>query len=170
MWYWTNNGLDTADWLKANIPDDSSLALVTADDGTPSFIPSMSAHSKLTAIPDEELTFKQFGQAAICMITAMRQSSWDPFHVNMFISFWRNIKSHPWCASCIHRQKKALLVYGQQCLNWHKTIGSTSAFNLLEINKTMLLNTLNDLKDALNEQQAKIFHEVCRAPYNASKH
>jgi hypothetical protein len=166
MWYWTNNSLDTADWLKANIPDDSSLVLVTADDGTPSFIPSTSAHSKLTAVPNEELTFEQFGQAAIRMITAMRQSSWDPSHVNMFISFWRNIETHPWRASRIHRQQKALLVYqDQQCLNWHKTIGSTSAFNLSEINKMTLLNMLNDLKDTVDEQQAKIFHEVYRTPY-----
>jgi hypothetical protein len=165
MWYWTNNGLDTADRLKANIPDDSSLALITSDDGTPSFVPSISAHSKLSVIPDEELSFEQFGQAAIRMITAMRQCNWDPSHVNMFISFWRNIETHPWRASRIHRQQRALLVYqAQQRLNWHKTIGSPAAFNLSIINQTTLNNTLNDLKDAADEQQAKIFQEVCRTP------
>ena len=70
--------------------------------------------------------------------------------------------THPWCASHIHHQQKALLVYqGQQRLNWHKTISSTSVFNLSEINEMMLINTLNDLKDAADEQQAKIFHKVC---------
>ena len=165
MWYWTNSGLDAADRLKVNIADDSSLALITSEDGTPSFIPSVSAQNKLTVVPDEELTFEQFGQAAIRMITSMRQCNWDPSHVNMFISFWRNIETHPWRASRILRQQKALLVYqGQQRVNWHKTIGSPSAFNLAEINQTTLLNTLNDLKDAADEQQAKIFQEVYRTP------
>ncbi|KAH0831392.1 hypothetical protein J3R83DRAFT_14057 [Lanmaoa asiatica] len=163
MWYWTNDSLDAADRVKANIPDDSSLALITSEDGTPSFIPSVSAHSKLSVIPDEELSFEQFGQAAIRMITAMRQSNWDPSHINMFISFWRNIETHPWRSSRILRQQKALLVYqGQQRLNWHKTIGSPSAFNLSEINQITLTNTLNDLKDAEDEHQAKLFQEVCK--------
>jgi hypothetical protein len=83
----------------------------------------------------------------------------------MFISFWRNIETHPWRASRIHRQQRALLVYqAQQHLNWHKTIGSPAAFNLSIINQTTLNNTLNDLKDAADEQQAKIFQEVCRTP------
>ncbi|KAG8219001.1 hypothetical protein J3R82DRAFT_4746 [Butyriboletus roseoflavus] len=121
----------------------------------------MSTHSKLSAVPDEDLTFKQFGQAAICMLEAMRYCNWDPSHIEMFISFWGNIEKHPWQYSCITHQQRALLVYQeQQCLNWHKTVSSPNAFSLAVVNEMMLITTLNDLKDSTDEQQAKFIQEV----------
>ncbi|KIK76760.1 hypothetical protein PAXRUDRAFT_168826 [Paxillus rubicundulus Ve08.2h10] len=65
MWYWTNDGLDVADCLKANVIDDCSLSLITTAEGLPAFIPSASTHNKLEVTPDEDLTFKQFGQASV---------------------------------------------------------------------------------------------------------
>ncbi|KAF8444449.1 hypothetical protein L210DRAFT_986303 [Boletus edulis BED1] len=146
MWYWTNDGLDTADRLRANMPDDSSLSLITSDDGTPSFVPSTANRSKLSPIPDEDLTFEQFSLAAVCMISAMWECSWDPAHINMFISFWRNIETHPWPFSNT------------------KALGSPNAFSLAQINEATLLITLNDLKEIADKQQAKVFQEVHPLP------
>ncbi|KAG6372092.1 hypothetical protein JVT61DRAFT_8805 [Boletus reticuloceps] len=147
------------------MPDDSSLSLITSDDGTPSFVPSTANRGKLSPIPDEDLTFEQFGLAAIRMISAMRECSWDPAHINMFISFWRNIETHPWRGSRIQRQQQALLKYqSAQRLNWHKVIGSTNAFSLAQINEATLLIMLNDLKEIADEQQARVFQEVRPLP------
>ncbi|KIK74000.1 hypothetical protein PAXRUDRAFT_176934, partial [Paxillus rubicundulus Ve08.2h10] len=65
MWYWTNDGLDAADCLNANVVDDCSLSLITMAEGLPTFVPSASTHNELEATPDEDLTFEQFGQASV---------------------------------------------------------------------------------------------------------
>ncbi|KIK80553.1 hypothetical protein PAXRUDRAFT_158372, partial [Paxillus rubicundulus Ve08.2h10] len=65
MWYWTNDGLDAADHLKANVVDDCLLSLITMAEGLPTFVPLASTHNKLEATPDEDLTFEQFGQALV---------------------------------------------------------------------------------------------------------
>ncbi|KAG8221155.1 hypothetical protein J3R82DRAFT_2701 [Butyriboletus roseoflavus] len=64
-----------------------SLSLIISDEGAPTFILSTSTHSKLPAVPDEDLTFEQFGQAAIYMLKAMCYCNWNPSHVKMFIFF-----------------------------------------------------------------------------------
>ncbi|KIK73154.1 hypothetical protein PAXRUDRAFT_179130 [Paxillus rubicundulus Ve08.2h10] len=39
MWYWTNDGLDAADCLKANVVDDCLLSLITMAEGLPTSSP-----------------------------------------------------------------------------------------------------------------------------------
>ena len=92
LWYFTNTGLDEAKKSFSYAADDHALSIISGQDGTHSFVPSVIVHDKSNITQDENLSFKQFGQATIRMMDAMVNNGWQQDHVDMHIHFWSSIR------------------------------------------------------------------------------
>ena len=176
LWYFTNTGLNKAEKSTAFTADDNSLSKVPGVDGSHSFVPSAFAHDKSNIVQDENLTFKQFGQATLCLMNAMVNNGWHQDHVDMHVRFWSNIENHEWCYSRLNSQQRALMLYqGNQQRFWHTTIGGPQAFNLSIIHNAVLADTHSRLMIRVNNKQYKLIRKSCphpalRAPLNFTFH
>ena len=161
QWYFTNVGLDVA---KSSLPfaaNDNSLSFIPSPNGSHIFIPSTFANDKAIIVQDDSLSFEQFRQATLHMVTTMRDSSWIKDHVNMHIKFWSNIENHTSCNSKHAFQQCALLVYqSEQHRYWHTTIEGPNTFNLTPINKVVLTDTHNHLLLKTNNNQFRLIQVV----------
>ncbi|KAI6006245.1 hypothetical protein F5J12DRAFT_721228, partial [Pisolithus orientalis] len=115
LYFFTNVGLAEAESYNPSV-DDKALTLLKTDNGPHLWVPTSSTRDKSTIIKDEDLTWEQFREAAICMINVMRDHDWPEESVKMHLKFWMAIESHPWCHSLHEHYKCALLLYqSQQC-------------------------------------------------------
>ncbi|KAH9909462.1 uncharacterized protein B0H18DRAFT_820240, partial [Fomitopsis serialis] len=70
LYYFTNEGLDTAD-ASANQFDEDALVVHRGDDGVPSWAPAGSARGTKNVTADQDLTLEQFRQATPRLLGAM---------------------------------------------------------------------------------------------------
>ncbi|KAG6326063.1 hypothetical protein ID866_13026 [Astraeus odoratus] len=149
--------------------DDDTLSFIPSANSTASLIPASLAHNKANIIQDEHLSFKQFSQATLCMITFMQDCGWDQMHVEMHICFWSTIENHKWHNSLNKNQQCALLTYqGRLQHKWHICITSPHAFDLTIINETQLSEIYNNLaSQASQTQHPDLVHSVSTSPISA---
>ncbi|KIK74218.1 hypothetical protein PAXRUDRAFT_176387 [Paxillus rubicundulus Ve08.2h10] len=120
LWYFTNDSLTDAEKSGACALDDNYLTQSQTPDRMLSFVPAVIAKDKTPVIQDENLTWEQFEQVALCMVGAMHDHKWTDDRIEMHLKFWTTLENHPWCYSCSKYSPKALLCYqGQQCCCWH---------------------------------------------------
>ncbi|KIK91859.1 hypothetical protein PAXRUDRAFT_148542 [Paxillus rubicundulus Ve08.2h10] len=163
LWYFTNNGLADAETSGSSALDDNHLTLSQTPDGLPSFIPAIFAKDyKAPIVQDENLTWEQFREAALCMIDAMCDHEWNEDCITMHIKFWTALENHPWRHSCLEYSKCTLLHYqGQQRHCWHHLVSTPKAFSLAELEQQLLDQTREHLmhQDKTNEiKQLKQVH------------
>ncbi|KAF8834192.1 hypothetical protein BDN67DRAFT_915419, partial [Paxillus ammoniavirescens] len=72
LWYFTNDGLADTEPSGSSALNNNHLTLSQTPDGLPSFIPAVFTKDEAPIVQDENLTWEQFGEAALCMIDAMR--------------------------------------------------------------------------------------------------
>ncbi|KAI5994249.1 hypothetical protein F5J12DRAFT_785813 [Pisolithus orientalis] len=72
---------------------------VKAPTGPHLWVPASSMRDKASIIKDRDLTWEQFGEAAIHMAKAMKDHDWPEESVKMDVDFWLVLESHPWCCS-----------------------------------------------------------------------
>ncbi|KAF8696488.1 hypothetical protein AX14_001564 [Amanita brunnescens Koide BX004] len=145
LFFFTNKGLAEAE--KAGLEDESFVLVKDGESHT--WVSATSARTgKQRLTRDEDLTWEEFLEATPCIVSFMRQTGWAEEHVDMLILFWSRLQMHDWRFSRDEFSKQALLVYqGQQRKRWHLAIGSSSAWSLALINKTVLKKTKDLLFD-----------------------
>ncbi|KIK95178.1 hypothetical protein PAXRUDRAFT_141293, partial [Paxillus rubicundulus Ve08.2h10] len=95
LFYFTNKGLRKASQVSFT-NDSEALVLVQGEHGSHSFLPALSAQPiSPSFIKDKHLTWEQFGESTLRMIISMCNHEWPNDHVNMHISFWSTIQTHP---------------------------------------------------------------------------
>ncbi|KAF8836700.1 hypothetical protein BDN67DRAFT_910648, partial [Paxillus ammoniavirescens] len=111
LFYFTNKGLRKAS--QASLTNDSeALVLVQGKHVSHSFLPALSAQPiSPSFVKDEHLTWEQFGESTLRMIISMHNHEWPNDRVNMHISFWSAIQTHPWRHSIDEWDQRALLTY-----------------------------------------------------------
>ncbi|KIJ60267.1 hypothetical protein HYDPIDRAFT_32390 [Hydnomerulius pinastri MD-312] len=105
LWYFTNDGLADTEKSGTCSLDDSSITIMQSADGQPTFVPSIIAKDKVVVIQDEDLTWEQFGEAALRMLDAMHNYEWQEYCIKMHLEFWGAIENHPWHHLCSEYQK-----------------------------------------------------------------
>ncbi|KAI6003021.1 hypothetical protein EDD15DRAFT_2541262, partial [Pisolithus albus] len=70
LYFFTNAGLAEADSHSASV-DDEALTLLKSDNGQHVWIPASNTRDKSAVIKDEDLTWEQFGEATVRMLSAM---------------------------------------------------------------------------------------------------
>ncbi|KAI6141131.1 hypothetical protein EDD17DRAFT_1499303 [Pisolithus thermaeus] len=104
LYFFTNVGLAEAESFNASI-NDEALTLLKADNGQHVWVPVSNSRDKLAVIKDKDLTWEQFGEAAVCLMNTMREHDWQKDRVNMHVKFWTALEEHPWCHSPHNHQK-----------------------------------------------------------------
>ncbi|KAI5981875.1 hypothetical protein EDD15DRAFT_2512883 [Pisolithus albus] len=108
--FFTNAGLAEADSRSTSV-DDEALTLLKSDNGQHVWIPASNTRDKSAVIKDEDLTWEQFGEATVRMLSAMREHDWQKDRVDMHVKFWMALEVHPWRHSSYNHLKQALLLY-----------------------------------------------------------
>ncbi|KAI5991085.1 hypothetical protein F5J12DRAFT_697966, partial [Pisolithus orientalis] len=138
LYFFTNIGLAEAETFNPLI-DDEALTLLKADNGQHIWVPASTTRDKSSIIKDEDLTWEQFGEASICLISAMKEHDWEEERVDMHIDFWMAIEAHPWHHSMHVHLKKALLLYqSKERQRWHHTLSTLNTWLLSELNQDLL--------------------------------
>ncbi|KAI6094614.1 hypothetical protein F5141DRAFT_976831, partial [Pisolithus sp. B1] len=70
LYFFTNVGLAEVESFNTLI-DDEALTLLKADNGQHVWVPASNSRDKSAIIKDEDLTWEQFGKAAVCLMSAM---------------------------------------------------------------------------------------------------
>ncbi|KAI6094493.1 hypothetical protein EDD16DRAFT_1503058, partial [Pisolithus croceorrhizus] len=70
LYFFTNIGLAEVESFNASI-DDEALTLLKSDNGQHLWIPASNTRDKAAVIKDEDLTWEQFGEASVCLLSAM---------------------------------------------------------------------------------------------------
>jgi hypothetical protein len=93
-----------------------AMVMLTAADGLHSWVPAVAVKDPKAApvIKDENLSWKEFNEAAPCMITMMRMHNWPANQVDMHIQFWSVLQVYCWRHSPDQLKQKALLLYQSQ--------------------------------------------------------
>ncbi|KIK82059.1 hypothetical protein PAXRUDRAFT_14926 [Paxillus rubicundulus Ve08.2h10] len=76
LYYFTNKGLAEAE-VSSRSGDNDAFALTCDENGHHAFIPITAAKVKDSVIPDKDLTWVEFNEAAPCLLQAMCKISWD---------------------------------------------------------------------------------------------
>ncbi|KAG2074845.1 hypothetical protein BDR04DRAFT_1006988 [Suillus decipiens] len=87
LYYFTNKGLSKA---KKNLllTELQGLILIPGMDGQQMWVNmDETRNSKTVITKDENLSWEEFNEAALCMIMAMKQQEWPEDRINMHISF-----------------------------------------------------------------------------------
>ncbi|KIN97237.1 hypothetical protein M404DRAFT_32459 [Pisolithus tinctorius Marx 270] len=152
LYFFTNAGLAEAESFNPSV-DDEALTLLKTDSGQHLWVPASATRDKASVIKDEDLTWEQFGEAALRMVEAMRNHDWPEESVQMHIDFWTALESHPWRRSPREHYKRALLLYqSQQRQRWHRSNLGSYRWSLAELNEE-LLNTAKD--EILDNERTK---------------
>lgn len=153
LWYYTNQGLDTALRSFANANDDA-MTMIKGPDGSTTWAPA-SANDSKGMVEDKDLDWEDFAIAAARMVIAMQEAGWGADRIGMMVDFWSNIQRHPFRASAHPLDKRALLLYqGEQRRTWHfANEGSGHGYNLSEINEGLLRETKDKLYWATRHQK-----------------
>lgn len=147
LYYFTNKGLDKAK-ISALIAEPDMLVMLPASDGVHSWV-SATAVKDPKAAPvtkDENLTWEEFNEVALCIISFMKVYDWPNDRVNMHIQFWTALQAHHWRHASDALKQKALLLYqSQQRCRWHITVGTAQGWSLEEINQDLLFKVREEL-------------------------
>ncbi|KAG6328646.1 hypothetical protein ID866_10443 [Astraeus odoratus] len=111
LWYFTNEGLHEATVTCSFALDNDTFSFLPTSNGTMALVLTSMAQDKANIIEDENLSFKQFSQATLHMISFMQDTGWDQPHVQMHIQFWSTIENHKWHNTTNPKQQCALLTY-----------------------------------------------------------
>ncbi|KAI6009526.1 hypothetical protein F5J12DRAFT_905067 [Pisolithus orientalis] len=76
LYFFTNIGLAEAETFNPSI-DDEALTLLKVDNGQHIWVPASTTRDKLSVIKDEDLTWEQFGEASMCLISMMKEHDWE---------------------------------------------------------------------------------------------
>ncbi|KAI6017846.1 hypothetical protein EDC04DRAFT_2576650 [Pisolithus marmoratus] len=96
LYFFTNDGLAEVESLNPSI-DDEAMTLLKANNGQHVWVPASSTNQdKTSVIRDEDLSWEQFGEAAIRLINAMREHEWPEDRIQMHVTFWSALEEHPW--------------------------------------------------------------------------
>ncbi|KAG1906131.1 uncharacterized protein F5891DRAFT_919798, partial [Suillus fuscotomentosus] len=120
LYYFTNKGLKDAkkSLLSTKSP---GLTLTTNVDGQQMWINADETHDpKAVITKDENLSWEHFNEAALRMITAIKQHEWPEDRINMHIQFWTALQNHRWRHTFDTLKQCTLLLYqSQQQRLWH---------------------------------------------------
>ncbi|KAI6033714.1 hypothetical protein PISMIDRAFT_50071, partial [Pisolithus microcarpus 441] len=93
LYFFTNVSLAEAESFNVSI-DDEALALLKADNGQHIWVPASNTRDKSAVIKDEDLTWEQFGEASVCLLSAMREHDWQKDRIEMHVKFWTVLEVH----------------------------------------------------------------------------
>ncbi|KDQ07266.1 hypothetical protein BOTBODRAFT_70511, partial [Botryobasidium botryosum FD-172 SS1] len=153
IWYTCDEGcIDAAADLRS--PDDDALGFVKADNLI-ALRPVNSVRASRNAIPDEQLTWRQFELGHYRFIDLIKQHKWPPSNIQMLANFFSQIQYST------HRSlpngERALLIYQATTRReWHEALDRDEGFNLDGINETRLAAIFASLRQ---EEHAKVISE-----------
>ncbi|KAI6004431.1 hypothetical protein F5J12DRAFT_722172 [Pisolithus orientalis] len=130
--------------------------LLKTDNGQHLWVPTSTTRDKSSVIKDEDLTWEQFREVALCMIDVMRDHDWPEESIKMHIDFWTAIKSHPW-----HCSPSLLLYQSQQRQCWHRSKLGSYRWSLAELNEELLGIVKDEILDNERTMQLDNLHRVC---------
>ncbi|KAI6100541.1 hypothetical protein F5141DRAFT_1009263, partial [Pisolithus sp. B1] len=104
LYFFTNDSLAEVESLSPSI-DDKALTLLKSDMGQHVWVPASSTRDKSLVIKDEDLTWEQFGEAALCFINAMKENEWLDDRIQMHAAFWLALEALPWWCSPLDHLK-----------------------------------------------------------------
>ncbi|KIN98974.1 hypothetical protein M404DRAFT_156527 [Pisolithus tinctorius Marx 270] len=153
LYFFTNAGLAEAESFSPSV-DDEALTLLKTDNGQHVWVLASTTRDKSSIIKDEDLTWEQFGEATIRLISVMKEHNWEEERVIMHIDFWTAIKAHPWRRSPRKHLKKALLLYqSQQRQRWHQVLSTLNTWSLSELNQELLNDAREEILDEERSQE-----------------
>lgn len=131
LYYFTNKGLKDAKKSLLSIKS-PGLTLTTNTDGQQTWINADEMRDpKAVITKDENLSWEHFNEAALCMITAMKQHEWQEDRINMHIQFWTALQNHCWRHAFNTLKQRGLLLYqSQQQRLWHLTAGGPFGWSI----------------------------------------
>jgi hypothetical protein len=91
LWHFTSNGLQDVTRNIASA-DGDPLSLVRLDDNSFAWVPSHDVKKSRAVVDDADLSWDDFTQAAPRLVLAMQQARWPADRVNMFATFFANIR------------------------------------------------------------------------------
>ncbi|KAG6372007.1 hypothetical protein JVT61DRAFT_8702 [Boletus reticuloceps] len=151
LYYFTNKGLAEAEASTRSM-DDDALTLTRDEDGQHAFVPVTASKFKDTVIPDKDLTWAEFDEAAPRLIQAMRESSWEEERVQSHLSMWLKLSGHPYRHDPDEYGKRALIVYQDTARRrWHNLLGTPESFDLVPISMEMIKEIRDDLLHKSNK-------------------
>ncbi|KAG6376558.1 hypothetical protein JVT61DRAFT_1534 [Boletus reticuloceps] len=151
LYYFTNKGLAEAEASTRSM-DDDALTLMRDEDGQHAFVPVTTSKFKDTVIPDKDLTWAEFDEAAPRLIQAMRESSWEEEHVQSHLNMWLKLSGHPYRHDPDKYGKRALIVYQDTTRRrWHNLLGTPESFDLVLISMEMIKEIRDDLLHKSNK-------------------
>ncbi|KIN95995.1 hypothetical protein M404DRAFT_164401, partial [Pisolithus tinctorius Marx 270] len=110
---------------------------------------------------DEDLTWEQFGEASMRLISAMKEHDWEEERVDMHVDFWMAIEAHPWQRSPRAHLKRALLLYqSQQRQRWHRALSTLNTWSLSELNQELLNDAREEILDRERSQELENLRKV----------
>ncbi|KAI6094262.1 hypothetical protein EV401DRAFT_1818148, partial [Pisolithus croceorrhizus] len=70
LYFFTNAGLAEVELFNTSV-DDEALTLLKSDNGQHIWVPASNTRDKSAVIKDEDLSWEQFGEASVCLLSAM---------------------------------------------------------------------------------------------------
>ncbi|KIN98377.1 hypothetical protein M404DRAFT_157797 [Pisolithus tinctorius Marx 270] len=160
LYFFTNISLAEVETFNPSI-DDEALTLLKADNGQHIWVTASTTRDKSSIIKDEDLTWEQFGEASVCLISAMKEHNWEEERVDMHIDFWMAIKAHPWRRSpCMHLKRALLLYQSQQRQRWHCALSTLNTWSLSELNQELLNDACEEILDRERSQELENLRKV----------
>ncbi|KAF8834043.1 hypothetical protein BDN67DRAFT_862831, partial [Paxillus ammoniavirescens] len=133
LYYFTNKGLAEAE-TSSRSGDDDAFTLTRDENGHHSFIPITAAKVKDSIIPDKDLTWAEFNEAAPRLLQAMRENDWDEEQVQSHLQMWMALSAHEYRHDPDKFGKRALIVYQDTATRrWHALLGTPQSFDLVPI-------------------------------------
>ncbi|KIN93568.1 hypothetical protein M404DRAFT_170929 [Pisolithus tinctorius Marx 270] len=160
LYFFTNIGLAEAETFNPSI-DNEALTLLKADNGQHIWVPASTTRDKSSVIKDEDLTWEQFREASMHLISTMKEHNWEEERVDMHVGFWMAIKAHPWQHSLHAHLKRALLLYqSQQRQRWHRALLTLNTWSLSELNQELLNDAREEILDREHSQELENLRKV----------
>ncbi|KAG9310930.1 hypothetical protein JVU11DRAFT_8803 [Chiua virens] len=155
LYYFTNKGLAEAE-ASSRSADDEAFALTRDESGHHSFISIAAAKAKDTVIPDKDLTWAEFDEAAPRLLQAMRENGWDEERVQSHLKLWMDLSAHPFRHDSDEYGKRALIVYQDTARRrWHSLLGTPDSFDLVPVDKGMI----KEIRDELLHKDNKVMRD-----------
>ncbi|KIK75619.1 hypothetical protein PAXRUDRAFT_172247 [Paxillus rubicundulus Ve08.2h10] len=151
LYYFTNKGLAEAE-TSSRSGDNDAFTLTHDKNSHHSFIPITAAKVKDSVIPDKDLTWVEFDEAAPRLLQAMRKNNWDEEQVQSHLQMWMALSAHEYCHDPDEFGKRALIVYQDTARRrWHALLGTPQSFDLVPINKGIIKELRDDLLHKANK-------------------
>ncbi|KAG6329896.1 hypothetical protein ID866_9197 [Astraeus odoratus] len=171
LWYFTNQGLWAAEKAATSQEDLDYVAICQDNDDSRVLVVAASfelhtrkaggkGESVLKLVADEELSWEDFMEATLHIVTAMKDNEWAEDCIEMFIKFWMAIHTHLWWHMDDPFSQKALLAYQeQQRWLWHLAAGTAHNWSLAEIHEQVLQYTKDAIITNAHKEELKALKE-----------